>query len=137
MITLGDPIVRLVGGSIENMGRVEVYDRVSDQWGTICYNDLEYYNSQHAIARIICTSLKYQGYTAFGPAILSSNIQPSANSPIVNGTIDCGTSAFDYDYIYHCPSFPLNPAAAMSRCTPDQEFVIACRCKLCIIALID
>ena len=111
------------------MGRVEVYDRASDQWGTICNSDIEF-NSQYVIARLVCNSLGRQYSSAYGPANLSSNIQPSANSPIVNGPIDCGYNVDDYEYLFQCPSFPLNSTAAMLRCTPDQEWVVVCDRKL-------
>ena len=109
------------------MGRVEVYDRASDQWGTICYNDFD--NSyRYTVADIICSSFGAY-YNIYGPANLSSNIQPSTNSAIVNGPVDCGTYSNRYDYLYQCPSFPLNPTEAASRCTPDQELVVVCRCE--------
>ena len=108
------------------MGRVEVYDRASDQWGTICNDDVEFSTSQYVIANIVCNSFGIFS-SAYGPASLSSNIQPSTNSPIV---IDCGYNYYDYDYFFQCPSFPLNSTAAMLRCTPDQEWVVVCNRKL-------
>ena len=121
--TLGNPVIHLVGGPVEYMGRVEVYDRVSNQWGTICSSDV--INPYH-VARLVCSTFGVS-YHAYGPASLSSNIQPSINSPIVNGHIDCHSN---YNYFYQCPSFPLNSTEAMSRCTPDNEWVVACHCKL-------
>ena len=109
------------------MGRVEVYDRSSDRWGTICNSDVSNYT--YVIANLVCNTFgTYQ--SAYGPANLSSNIQPSANSPIVNGPIDCGYNLDDYEYLFQCPSFPLNSTAAMLRCTPDQEWVVVCDRKL-------
>ena len=127
---LGDPIIRLVGGPVEYMGRVEVYDRKSNQWGTICYDDIDASSYRYIIASLVCHYIFGDYYHAYGPANLSYNIQPSTNNPIVNGPIDCGTSSRDYDHFYQCPSFPLNATEAMSRCTPDQEWVVVCSCKL-------
>jgi len=110
------------------MGRVEVYDRVSDQWGTICYNDVTNYS--YIVESVVCNSLGKYYYYASGPANLSYNIQLSTNHPIVNGPIDCGTHSNVYGYLYQCPSFQLDSADAMSRCTPDQEWVVVCYCKL-------
>ena len=123
---LGNPIIRLVGGPVEYMGRVEVYDRESDRWGTICSSDV---GNEYYLARLVCNTFGTY-YSAYGPANLSSNIQPSLNSPIVNGPIDCNYYSTAYDYFYQCPSFPLNSTEAMSRCTPDQEWVVVCNCKL-------
>ena len=47
-------MVRLVGGPVEYMGRVEVYDRESDQWGTVCYNDVI---DQYVSAQLVCNSI--------------------------------------------------------------------------------
>ena len=110
------------------MGRVEVYDRATDQWGTICNTDVQYYNP-YAVANIVCNSFDTY-YSAYGPASLSSDIQQSTNGPIVNGPIDCSYYSNDYEYFFQCPSFPLNSTAAIGRCTPDQEWVVVCGCKL-------
>ena len=127
---LDDPVLHLVGGPVDYIGRVEVYDRKSDQWGTICFNDFISSFIRYEIASLVCSSFGRQFHT-FGPASLSSNIQNSTNNPIVSGSIDCNTvqsySGF-YDYFYQCSSFPLNSTEAMSRCTPDQELVVVCRC---------
>ena len=121
-------MVRLVGGPVEYMGRVEVYDRESDQWGTVCYDDVI---DQYVSAQLVCNSIfGTYSYHAHGPASLSSNIQPSTNNPIVNGLINCSYYLRVYDHIYQCPNFPLNPVEAMSRCTPEQEWVVVCRGKL-------
>ena len=121
-------MVRLVGGPVEYMGRVEVYDRESDQWGTVCYNDVF---DEFASTELVCKSIfGTYSFTAHGPASFSSNIQPSTNNPIVNGWIDCGYYSRVYDHFYQCPSLPLDPIEAMSRCTPDQEWVVVCRGKL-------
>ena len=113
------------------MGRVEVYDRESDQWGTICYDDVTN-NNRYITSYTVCHSFGTYIYSsASGPANLSSNIQPSTNHPIVNGPIDCGYSySNDYEYLHQCPSFPLDPTNAMFRCTPDQEWVVVCDRKL-------
>jgi len=124
--TLANPTIRLVGGPVEHMGRVEVYDRESNQWGTICYNDVT--NSKYIVDDIVCNYLGRDDDVS-GPANLSYNIQLSTNHPIVNGPINCGTHSSFYDYLYQCPSFQLNPTDAMSRCTPDQEWVVVCSCK--------
>ena len=108
------------------MGRVEVYDKATDQWGTICSGDIS--SDEYVIANLVCLSFGGTYYSAYGPANLSSDIQPSANTPIVNGPIDCGYN--EYDFLFQCPSFPLNLTAAVSRCTPDQEWVVVCRRKL-------
>ena len=102
---------------------------MSNQWGTICSSDAEY-GSQYILADLVCNSFgTYR--LAYGPANLSSNIEMSNNNPIVSGPIDCGYNyRNDYYNFYQCTSFPLNSAAAMSRCTPDQEWVVACGCKL-------
>ena len=109
------------------MGHVEVYDRESDQWGTIYSSDVS--KSYYYVANLVCNTFGAR-YRAFGTANLSPNIQPSINSPIVNGPIDCSYSSRVYDYFYQCPSFPLNSTEAVSRCTPDQEWVVACNSKL-------
>ena len=112
------------------MGRVEVYDRESGQWGTICYDDVTN-SDQYIISNVVCHTFSTNMYShANGPANLSSNIQPSTNNPIVNGPIHCGYYSNIYDYLYQCPSFPLNATGAMSRCTPDQEWVVVCDRKL-------
>ena len=105
-----------------------MYDRETDQWGTICSGDTS--SGEYAIADLVCHSFGGIYYSAFGPASLSLNIQPSANTPIVNGPIDCGYTTNEYDFFFQCPSFPLNSTAAVSRCTPDQEWVVVCNRKL-------
>ena len=107
------------------MGRVEVYDRETDQWGTICIGDIS--SGEYVIANLVCHSVGGTYRSASGPANLSSDIQPSANTPIVNGPIGCGYNTNEYDFLFQCPSFPLNSTAAVSRCTPDQEWVVVCR----------
>ena len=125
--TLGNPIIRLVGGPVEYMGRVEVYDRDSEQWGTICSSDVG--KAYYTLVNLVCNTFG-TNYHLYGPASLSSNIKPSINSPIVNGPIDCGYTFSIYDYFYQCQSFPLNSTEAVSRCTPDQEWVVVCDSKL-------
>ena len=125
----------MVGGHVEHIGRVEVYDRVSEQWGTICFDDMISSITRHVIANLVCHPYPSPSrrYRTDGPASLFSNIKISTNNPIVSGSVDCSTvqrySNF-YEYFYQCSSFPLNSTEAMSRCTPDQEWVVFCNRKL-------
>ena len=125
--TLGSPIIRLVGGPVGYIGRVEVYDRDSEQWGTICFSDVG--EAYYTVASLVCNTFGTKNHL-YGPASLSSNIKPSINSPIVNGPIDCGYMFNIYHYFFQCQSFPLNSTEAVSRCTPDQEWVVVCGSKL-------
>ena len=119
----------MVGGPAKFIGRVEVYDRESDQWGTVCYDDDIFY-SYYAIVNLVCINLFGTHSIARGPASLSYNIQPSTNNPIVYGYIYCGYRPGIYDYFNQCIFFLLHPEEAMSRCTPEHEWVVVCNCKL-------
>ena len=112
------------------MGRVEVFDRRSDHWGTICANDVSSY--QYNLASIICKSLGYYSYRHYGHASNSSNIGLSSNSPIVNGSIRCSYiySSHVYQNLYQCLDFESHLEPSPSRCTPDQEWILICTRKL-------
>ena len=112
------------------MGRVEVFDRRSNQWGTICTNDVVSY--QYHLARIICKSLGYSDYHNYRISSNSSNIGLSSNSQIINGPIRCVyTSSFVYQDLYQCLDFESHLGTS-SRCTSDEEWVLFCRRKLLI-----
>ena len=115
------------------MGRVEVFDRRSNQWGTICTNDVISY--QYHLARIICKSLGYHDYRNNRLTISnSSNIELSPNSQIVNGPIQClYTSSFVYQDLYQCLDFESHLGTS-SRCTSDEEWVLYCRRKLLMLS---
>ena len=126
-ITLGSNTVRLIGSPVEHMGRVEAFDKTSNQWGTICTNDIL---DQHDLARIICRSLGYYSYQAYGRASNYSNIVLSPNSQIITGPIQCDyTSSYVYQNLYQCLNFESNLGIAPSRCTSDQEWVVVCSRK--------
>ena len=113
------------------MGRVEVFDRRSYQWGTICADDV--YN-QYDVARTICKSLGYSSYYTCGRASDSSNITLS-NSPIVNGRFQCThTSSYTYQNLYQCSDFESHLLGmSPSRCTSDQEWIVVCTRKFSIV----
>lgn len=123
-------IVRLIGGPVEHMGRVEVFDRASNQWGTICFNDIRY---QYYLVQIICRSLGYFNSYANGYASGFPNVASSSNSPIVTGYIYCHStdmSSYVYQNLYHCSNFESHLGIAnSSRCTSDQEWVLVCNRK--------
>jgi len=133
---LGGPVIRLVGGPVEHMGRVEVYDRVSDRWGTICANDV---GQMHNFGRIVCSMLGYgddyfrRSYITGGNAGSYSNIHRSSNGPIIRGRFYC-----DYNerYLHNCQNFLSYLGYSQSRCTAEQELVLICRREyaLCIPA---
>ena len=132
-IILGSNTVHLIGSPVEYMGRVEVFDRTSNQWGTICYNDVSSY--QYYLANIICKSLGYYSYYNYGQAINFPNIELSSHSPIVNGSIRCtypSSSSLSYVYqnVYQCSDFESKLGINISRCTSDQEWIVMCSRKL-------
>ena len=111
------------------MGRVEVFDRRSNQWGTICTNDVSY---QYSLATMICKSMGYFNYHYYRISSNSSNIGLSSNNPIINGPIQCVyTSSFVYQDLYQCLDFESHLGTS-SRCTSDEEWVLYCRRKLLI-----
>ena len=112
------------------MGRVEVFDRRSNQWGTICTNDIISY--QYNLATIICKSMGYSNYHNHRLPSNSSNIYIglSFNSQILNGPIRCNyTSSFFYQDLYQCLDFELHLGTS-SRCNPDEEWILYCSRKL-------
>ena len=138
-ITLGSNTVRLIGSPVEHMGRIEVFDKSSNQWGTICTNDI---SDQYGVASIICRSLGYFSYQAFGRASNYSNIALSSNSPIITGRFQCAyTSSNVYQNLYQCSNFESNLGIAPSRCASDQEWVVVCSRKfpnmLCLYSYDD
>ena len=131
-IILGSNTVRLIGSPVEHMGRVEVYDRRSNQWGTICTNDVLQY--EYSLGQIICKSLGYSSYIAAGRANTSSNIRLSSNNPIVTRPIRCTyTSSYLYQNLYQCSEFESHLGISPSRCTSDEEWVVVCDCKFSIV----
>ena len=126
--------VRLVGGPVEHMGRVEVYDRTSNRWGTICIDDVYY---QNYLAYAICRSLGYYSHYTYSRASYFSNIASSSNSPIINGRFQCiyATSSYTYIYqnLYQCSDFESHLGISPSRCTSGQEFMVFCTRKFLIV----
>ena len=116
---------------MEYLGRVEVFDRTSNQWGTLCYNDVSSY--QYHLARIICKSLGYYSYFTYGSASNFPNIASSSNSPIITGPIQCTyPSSNVYQNLYQCSDFESQLGISISRCTSDQEWIVWCTRKLFI-----
>ena len=118
--------VRLIGSPVKHMGRVEVFDRVSNQWGTICIDDELY---QSPLAHIICKSLGYSDYHTYGRATNSSNIGLSSNGPVLNGTLWCAhtyRASYAYHNLYQCSNFESRLAVTPSCCNSDQEWMVAC-----------
>ena len=130
---LDDNAVRLIGSPVQHMGRVEVFDKRSNQWGTICADDV--YSHPYDVARIICRSLGYSAYRTHGRASNSSNITLSSNSPIVNGRFQCiYTSTYLYQNLYQCSDFESHLGVSPSRCTSDQEWIVFCTRKFSIVS---
>ena len=121
------------------MGRVEVFDRTSNQWGTICYNDVS--SNQYYVASIICKSLGYYSYYNYGQASNFPNIELSSNNPIVNGSIRCTylsyPSSYMYQNVYQCSDFESQLGVSISRCTSDQEWIVMCSRKFFIYICIS
>ena len=132
-IILGSNTVRLIGGPVENIGRVEVFDRTSNQWGTICYNDVS--RNQHELARIICKSLGYYSYYIYGTANNFPSIASSSNSPIITGRIRCPYTPYVYQNVYQCSDFELHLGMSISRCTSNQEWMVICTCKFLYVCI--
>ena len=128
---LGSSAARLVGGPVEYMGRVEVFDRTSNQWGTLCYNDTATY--QYYFSNIVCKSLGYFSAHTYGIASNFPNIASSPNSPIVTGPIQCPyPSSHVYQNVYQCPDFESELGINVSRCTSDEEWIVRCTRKFLI-----
>lgn len=132
-------VVRLTGSHAKYIGRVEVFDKTSNQWGTVCYNDVYY---SYYLARFICRSLGYSDYRITRRGRDYPNITLSSNSPIITGRIQCAYSNYYYyrshykNYsLYHCSDFESNLGNAPSRCTSDEEWIVGCTCK-CIFKII-
>ena len=120
---------------MKHMGRVEVFDRALDQWGTICINDRSY---QRTLAHIICKSLGYSNYNTYGRASNSSNIALSSNGPILNGTFRCThtyRASYAYHNLYQCSNFESHLGVAPSHCPSDQELMVVCvrKFSLCFV----
>ena len=136
--TLADGnVVRLTGANLQYIGRVEVLDRASNQWGTICYNDISFYSSY--LARSICKSLGYPGYRFDGRGRDYPNITLYSSSPIVTGAIQCSYdyyySKYTYSNLYHCSNFESHLGMTPSRCTSDEEWIVGCTCKFILVSL--
>lgn len=119
---------------MEYMGRVEVFDRTRKQWGTICTNDVSY-----NLAKVVCKSLGYFSYRSHGQASYFTNVKPSPNSPIINGTILCFSiyrTLYTYYNLYQCSNFESNLKLVPSRCTSDQEWVVVCARKFIGVILV-
>ena len=122
---LGSNTVRLIGGPVEHTGRVEVFDRTLNQWGTICYGDIV----QYRLSRIICQSLGYYSHHAYGAASNFPSIASSSNSPIVTGRILCTDAQYWYQNVYQCSDFESHLGTSTSRCSSDGEFIVMCARK--------
>ena len=108
------------------MGRVEVFDRRSNQWGTICTLDIFH---QRFLAHVICKSLGYPRHRNYGSTSSSSNIALSSNDPIVTGTILCthtSRTIHAHYNLYQCSQFESQLMKAPSRCASDQEWMVDC-----------
>ena len=128
--------VRLIGSPVNHMGRVEVFNRALDQWGTICIDDIIY---QSALAHIICRSLGYSNYRTYGRVGNSSNMALSSNDPILNGTFRCThtyRASYAYHNLYQCSNFEPLLEVAPSHCTADQEWMVACVRKFFLCCII-
>ena len=128
-------VVRLTGTNVNHLGRVEVFDKTSNQWGTICYNDIR---NLSYFARFICRSLGYRSHRINGRGRDYPNITLSSHSPIITGPFQCSynsyyyyRSRYVYKYynLYHCSNFESNLGITPSRCTPDEEWIVGCNCK--------
>ena len=113
------------------MGRIEVFDRRSNQWGTICNNDV---SSGYELAHMICKSLGYYDYRNYRLTTAdNSSIGLSSNNPNINGSFYCTyASSFAYQNLYQCLDFESHLGASPSRCTSDEEWILFCTRKLLI-----
>lgn len=134
-VLAGGNVVRLTGSHVKYIGRVEVLDKTSYQWGTICQNDV--YISFY-LARFICKSLGYANYRITRSGRDYPNIASSSNSPIITGRIRFTSSNYYHYYyrsqytyfsLYHYSDFESNLGNASSRCTPDEEWIVGCTRK--------
>ena len=131
-IFIGSNTVRLIGGPVEYLGRVEVFDRTSNKWGTLCYNDTVLY--QYHLSNIVCKSLGFFSAYIYGSASSFPNIALSPNNPIATGPIHCiYPSSNVYQNLYQCSDFESQLGISISRCTSDQEWIVMCTRKFLII----
>jgi len=137
----GEPTVRLVG-PVDYMGRVEILDIYSNQWGTVCADDVQF---KYGFGRTVCESLGYGGdspysfYQTAGSAGNYSNISLSLYDPIVNRSFYCSSSDYQHNrnlgykhQVYWCQEFMMSLGSAPLRCNPNEELVVVCRRKLFI-----
>ena len=133
--TIAQLDVRLVGSDLPHVGRLEVYNRLENQWGTVCATSVgEWANT----ANLVCNILGYPGAYSYNDACHPNffpdanyncgipDVAVSNNSQIIFQTFFCRRA--DYASITFCDSFTFNPSG--HTCLPAREFVIGCNGKI-------
>jgi len=108
--TYGD--VRLVGGSNQYEGRVEVC--INDQWGTVCDDFWE-----STDATVVCKQLGYGSGTAYGNAHFGTG-----SGPIFLDDVQCSSSS---SQLLECSSRPI----LTHNCLHSADASVSCEGMFC------
>ena len=119
-----DGDVRLVDGSVDYEGRVEIcFNRV---WGTLCSSSIYYYLSHWDLddAKVVCRQL---GYQELGATVYSSSSTFGAGTgPVFLSDLNCVGSE---DNLLQCRHSNFVQLATSSYCTHSRDVGLKCERK--------
>ena len=118
-----DGDVRLVDGSVDYEGRVEVC--INRVWGTVCSGSYRYYNWDLSDARVVCRQL---GYQELGATVYSSSSTFGAGTdPIFLSDLRCVGSETN---LLECRNSNFIQLVNNRYCTHSRDVGLRCERKL-------